>query len=472
LIRTGRNRAIDRLRRDRTLAEKLRLLDVPGPIEDDMDETAIPDERLELVFTCCHPALALEAQVALTLRTLGGLATEQIARAFLVPEPTMAKRLVRAKSKIKTAGIPFRVPESHLLPDRLVAVLAVVYLIFNEGYGGSRELATEAIRLGRILAQLMPDEAEAHGLLALMLLNDSRREARFADGELVRLDDQDRTRWDLDELAEGRAVLDRALRLGRRGPYALQAEIAARHVDEPPDWSSIATLYGDLAKVTGSPVVRLNQAVAVAEAGDVEAGAGDAGRPRPGALSLSARRSGRAAAAARPRRRGAGRLRPGAGGGPRRGRAPLSRAPAGRADGLGLAHTAREGRMDSGIEVTATDYHTADEPFRIVTGGVPAVGGATVRDRRETARSAEIDAVRRLLCHEPRGHADMYGCFQVPPDDDGADLGVLLHRADRPQAGGQGRARNDRRHPPAQRRGVRRRAGRPVASLGTGFVLR
>ncbi|HYJ69306.1 MAG TPA: sigma-70 family RNA polymerase sigma factor [Nocardioidaceae bacterium] len=272
LIRTGRNRAIDRLRRDRTLAEKLRLLDVPGSIEDDMDETAIPDERLELVFTCCHPALAPEAQVALTLRTLGGLTTEQIARAFLVPEPTMAKRLVRAKSKIKTAGIPFRVPESHLLPDRLAAVLAVVYLIFNEGYGGSHELATEAIRLGQVLAQLMPDEAETHGLLALMLLNDSRREARFDDGELVRLADQDRDRWDLDELAEGRAVLDRALRFGARGPYALQAEVAARHLDEPPDWARIAALYGDLAEVTGSPVVRLNQAVAVAESGDVEAG--------------------------------------------------------------------------------------------------------------------------------------------------------------------------------------------------------
>jgi RNA polymerase sigma-70 factor (ECF subfamily) len=238
----------------------------------EVDETAIRDERLELVFTCCHPALALEAQVALTLRTLGGLTTEQIARAFLVPEPTMAKRLVRAKSKIKSAGIPFRVPEAHLLPDRLAAVLAVVYLIFNEGYGGSRELAAEAIRLGRVLAQLMPDEAEAHGLLALMMLNDSRRDARFDDGELVRLADQDRTLWDLDELAEGRALLDRALRLGRPGPYALQAEIAARHVDEPPDWSRIAELYGDLAELTGSPVVRLNQAVAVAESGDVESG--------------------------------------------------------------------------------------------------------------------------------------------------------------------------------------------------------
>ncbi|HKY12811.1 MAG TPA: sigma-70 family RNA polymerase sigma factor, partial [Gaiellaceae bacterium] len=182
LVTTARNRAIDRIRRDRTLAEKTRLLDVPEAIEDNMKETTIPDERLELVFTCCHPALALDGQVALTLRTLGGLKTEEIARAFLVPDATMAKRLLRAKRKIKTAGIPFRVPPAHLLPDRLAAVLAVVYLIFNEGYGGRGELAAEAIQLGRALVELMPDEPEVHALLALMLVNDARRDARFADG--------------------------------------------------------------------------------------------------------------------------------------------------------------------------------------------------------------------------------------------------------------------------------------------------
>ena len=236
-----------------------------------MDDTTIPDERLELVFTCCHPALALDAQVALTLRTLGGLTTGEIARAFLVPRETMAKRLVRAKHKIKAAGIPFRVPADHLLPDRLAAVLAVVYLIFNEGYGGRRELATEAVRLGRALAELMPDEPEVHGLLALMLLNDARRDARFADGTVVLLRDQDRSLWDLDQIAEGRAVLERALALGGRGAYVLQAAISALHVDDPQDWPQIAALYAELARLTGSAVVELNRAVAIAEAGDVEA---------------------------------------------------------------------------------------------------------------------------------------------------------------------------------------------------------
>jgi RNA polymerase sigma-70 factor, ECF subfamily len=270
-VTTARNRAIDRIRRDRTLAAKAHLLEVPEAVEEDMDETTIPDERLELVFTCCHPALALDAQVALTLRTLGGLTTDEIARAFLVPEATMAKRLVRAKHKIAAAGIPFRVPPPHLLPDRLAAVLAVVYLIFNEGYGGRGELANEAIRLGRALAELMPDEPEVHGLLALMLVNDARRDARFAEGTVVLLRDQDRSLWDLEQIAEGRAALERARALGGRGPYELQAAIAVLHVDEPQDWPQLAVLYGDLGRITGSPVVQLNRAVAMAEAGDVEA---------------------------------------------------------------------------------------------------------------------------------------------------------------------------------------------------------
>jgi RNA polymerase sigma-70 factor, ECF subfamily len=272
LVTTGRNRAIDRIRRDRLGAEKLKLLEVPEAVEDEVDETEIPDERLELLFTCCHPALALDAQVALTLRTLGGLTSEEIARAFLVAEPTMAKRLVRARAKINAAGIPFRVPPAHLLPDRLAAVLAVVYLIFNEGYGGRSELAAEAIRLGRALAELMPDEAEAHGLLALMLVNDARREARFADGTVVLLSEQDRSRWDRGKLDEGRGRLDRAMALGGGGPYVLQAAIAVLHTEEEQDWSQLAALYGELARRTGSAVVELNQAVAVAEAGDVEAG--------------------------------------------------------------------------------------------------------------------------------------------------------------------------------------------------------
>jgi RNA polymerase sigma-70 factor (ECF subfamily) len=259
------------MRRDRTLAAKTRLLDVPEVTEDEMDETTIPDERLELVFTCCHPALALDAQVALTLRTLGGLSTDEIARAFLVPEPTMAKRIVRAKGKLKAAGIPFRVPPAHLLPDRLAAVLAVVYLIFNEGYGGRGDLAAEAIRLGRALAELMPDEPDVHGLLALMLMNDARRDARFAEGAVVLLRDQDRSLWDFDQIAEGRAALERALALGGRGSYVLQAAIADLHADDPQDWPQIAALYGELARLTGSAVVELNWAAAMAEAGQVDA---------------------------------------------------------------------------------------------------------------------------------------------------------------------------------------------------------
>jgi RNA polymerase sigma-70 factor (ECF subfamily) len=272
LVTTGRNRAIDRIRRDRTLAAKTRLLETPSTTAEVVDDSAFPDERLELIFTCCHPALATDAQVALTLRTLGGLATDEIARAFLVPEATMAQRLVRAKRKIKAAGIPFRVPPDHLLPDRMAAVLAVIYLIFNEGYGGREMLADEALRLGRALAELMPDEPEALGLLALMLLHDARRAARFADGELVLLGDQDRSLWNDGQIADGRAALDRALALGGRGPYVVQAAIASLHLDEQRDWPQIVALYGELARLTGSPVVELSRAAAVSEARGAEAG--------------------------------------------------------------------------------------------------------------------------------------------------------------------------------------------------------
>jgi RNA polymerase sigma-70 factor (ECF subfamily) len=272
LTTTARNRAVDRIRRDRTLAAKAAELHLRESAESAMDATNVPDERLELIFTCCHPALAIEAQVALTLRTLGGLTTGEIARAFLVPEPTMAQRLVRAKRKIKAAAIPFRVPPPHLLPERLEAVLAVIYLIYNEGYGGREELAAEALWLGRALAELMPDEPEVHGLLAMMLLHDSRREARLSDGELVLLADQDRSLWDSTQIAKGRTVLDRALALGGRGPYVLQAAIASLHADDECDWPQIAVLYTELARLTDSPVVELNRAIAVAEVDGPEAG--------------------------------------------------------------------------------------------------------------------------------------------------------------------------------------------------------
>jgi RNA polymerase sigma-70 factor (ECF subfamily) len=255
------------MRRERTLATKTRMLEVPEAMEETMEATAFPDERLELVFTCCHPALATEA-----LRTLGGLSTGEIARAFLVPEATMAQRLVRAKRKVKAAGIPFRVPPDHLLPDRIAAVLAVVYLIFNAGYGGRNELAAEALSLGRALVELMPDEPEVHGLLAMMLLLDARRAARFKGEDLVLLADQDSSLWDREKIAAGRAALDRAFALHGRGPYVIQAAIASLHTSEPRDWPQIAALYGELAQVTDSPVVELNRAAAVAEAEGPERG--------------------------------------------------------------------------------------------------------------------------------------------------------------------------------------------------------
>jgi RNA polymerase sigma-70 factor, ECF subfamily len=272
LIATARNRAIDRLRRERVLAEKTRLIELPEhPSMPDMDETPIPDERLELVFTCCHPALSTEAQVALTLHALGGLSTEEIARAFLLSQETMKRRLTRAKSKIKTAGIPFSLPPEHLLPERLAAVLAVIYLIFNQGYSAPPahgHLAAEAIRLGRVLAGLMPDEPEVHGLLALMLLHDARREARFNGEELVLLADQDRSAWDYAQIDRAREHLGRALALHGRGPggaYTTQAAIASLQLDDPPDWTRIEALYRGLAELTRSPVVELNRAIAVAE---------------------------------------------------------------------------------------------------------------------------------------------------------------------------------------------------------------